>query len=709
MNTTYRAMENKPNQSQFQHPSPVKMGKPGQSHVASLLSLVGISRLRILAIILLAVISAANRGYCAEIEFFVSPQGNDVHPGTKALPFKTFEAARDAVRRSDRSRQRVVWLRGGVYELDKPFTLTAEDSGSPGRPVVYRAWPGEKVRIVGGKQVTGFKPVSDPAILRRLVPEARSRILQVDLKAAGIEDYGTAKGGGLEFFFDDKPMTPARWPNEGFVKITGLVEPDTVNVRGTKGSKTGKFMYAGDRAKRWAEENDAWVHGYWFWDWSDERHKVESIDTEKRIISVVPPYHRYGYRVGQWFYAMNILAELDTPGEWYLDRKTGILYFWPPSPVEEGHPAVSVTDTLVSLSDVSNVTIRGMTLEACRGTAVVMNNCANTQITGCVLRNLGSRAVRVEGGKNNSVIACDIYATGAGGISLRGGNRPSLTPGGHLAENNHIHHYGRWTRMYTPAISINGVGNRASHNLIHDAPHMAISFGGNDHVIEFNDIHNVCLESNDAGAIYAGRDWTMRGTVIRHNYLHEITGFDGRGCVGVYLDDMFCGTRIYGNVFYRVTRAAFIGGGRDCFVENNIFVDCRPALHIDARAMGWAGYHVGTTMTQRLKAMPYKSELWRKRYPRLVTILEDEPAAPKGNVVARNVCSGGKWDEVYNDARSYITFSDNCVTEPPLFEGTPPQTFELSDDSPAYKVGFEPIPFERIGLFEDEHRTQLVP
>lgn len=657
-------------------------------------------------IILLAAISAANRGQCAEIEFFVSPHGNDVDPGTRAQPLKTIEAAREALRKADPNQERTVWLRAGLYELDKPLVLTAEDSGSTGKPVVYRGWPGEQVRITGGKQTASWRPVTDKAILRRLVPQARGRVLQADLKAIGIEDYGPVKGGGLELFFDDKSMMPARWPNEGFVRIVDLVEPNTVDVRGTRGSKTGKFMYEGDRPTRWTEEDDVWIHGYWFWDWSDERHKVDSIDTEKRIISVAPPYHRYGYRRGQWFYVMNVLAELDSAGEWYLDRETGILYFWPPAPIEKGNPVVSISDTLISLNDVSDVTIRGVILEACRDTAVVMENCTNTRIAGCVLRNTGSQAVRIAGGSNNSVLSCDIYGTGGGGVSLQGGERKSLTTGGHLAENNHIYHYGRWTRMYTPAISISGVGNRASHNLIHDAPHMAIGFSGNDHIIEFNEIHNVCLESNDAGAIYAGRDWTMRGTLIRHNYLHDITGLEGRGCVGVYLDDMFCGTRIDGNIFYRVTRAAFIGGGRDCLVENNIFVDCRPALHIDARAMGWAGYHVDTTMTQRLKAMPYKSELWRKRYPGLANILADEPAAPKGNVVARNICSGGKWDGVDGAARSYITFSDNYLSDDPLFKGTPPQTFELRDDSPAYNVGFEPIPVDRIGLFRDAYRTQ---
>ena len=668
---------------------------------------VQISRKRTLAAVVLAGLSAAACCRCGAAEFFVSPHGNDGQPGTRSQPFRTLEAARDAVRGSDRSEETVVWLRAGAYERSRPFELVAVDSGRPGRPVTYRACLGEEVRIVGGRQISDWQPVTDEAILQRLVAEARGKVLLADLKAAGIRDYGQVKGGGLELFFEDQPMMLARWPNDGFVTITGLVEPGTVNVRGTKGSKTGKFMYEGDRPKRWLRENDVWVHGYWFWDWSDERQKVESIDVGGRVISVTPPYHRYGYRVGQWFYGLNILAELDMPGEWYLDRERGILYFWPPTPIERGRAVVSVSDVLTTLTGVEHVTFQGIIFEGARGTAVVMKDCKHAKIAGCVLRNTGNRAIQIDGGRENRVVGCDIYGTGGGGIHLRGGERTSLTPGEHSADNNHIHHYGRWNRMYTPAISVGGAGNRVTHNLIHDAPHMAISFGGNDHLIEFNEIHDVCLESNDAGAIYAGRDWTMRGTAIRHNYLHDITGFRGRGCVGVYLDDMFCGTRIYGNVFYRVTRAAFIGGGRDCTVENNIFVDCRPSLHIDARAMGWAGYHVDTTMTERLKAMPYTSQFWRDRYPELVRILQEEPAAPRGNVIARNISWGGRWDEVTSDARPYITFSDNCVDEDPLFEDVPPKTFRLRDDSPAYEVGFKAVPFEKIGLYQSEYRMSL--
>ena len=660
------------------------------------------------AIVLIS-ISTATLGLCAETELFVSPNGDDANPGTIAQPFRSLERARNAVRKLKHDQKTRVWLRGGVYQREKPFELTEADSGSERAPIVYQGFPDEEVRIVGGKAVTGWKAVSDAAVLTRLSPETRDQVVQTDLSTLGITDYGQVKNGGLELFFKDQPMTLARWPNEGFIKIAGLVEPDTVNVRGTKGSKTGRFMYDGDRPKRWIGEKDAWVHGYWFWDWSDERHPIASIDAEKRIISVKPPYHGYGYRDGQWFYGLNILAELDQPGDWHIDRDTGILTFWPPSGIGQGDAVVSVIPTLLTLKNVSHVTFRDLTFEACRGTAVIIQGGSWNRLADCTLRNLGGYAVRISRATESGVFGCEIHGTGDGGIALNGGDRRTLTSAHLYAENNHIHHYGRWNRMYKAGIHLGGVGNRAIHNLIHHAPHMAIGFSGNDHLIEFNEIHEVCLESNDAGAIYAGRDWTMRGTVIRHNYLHDISGFKGHGCVGVYLDDLFSGTKITGNVFYRVTRAAFIGGGRDCIVENNIFVDCPQALHVDARGLGWAASSVDTTMKTRLKAMPYTTEPWHTRYPKLVHILDGDPAAPKGNLIIRNIFVGETWNNIHEQARTYILLKDNLVDKDPLFLAKPPESFLLCRDSPAYELGFKPIPFDKIGLHRETSQKKPAP
>ena len=672
----------------------------------------------VIAVLLIASCAAA-RG--DGLRLHVATNGDDSWSGRLAAPnrartdgpFATLERARDEVRvlksAGAPAGGATVLLRRGTYYLNQPFRLEAADSGTENAPVVYRSYPREKVRLSGGKVVTGFKPVTDPAILGRLDEAARGQVLQADLRAMGFTDYGEVQGGGLELFFQDRPMMVARWPNEGFTHIVDVVGGEPYDIRGTVGDRIGKFTYEGDRPKRWVGEKNAWLHGYWFWDWSDQRHKVESVDTERRVISVVPPYHGYGYRKGQWFYAFNILAELDSPGEWYLDRESAILYFWPPAAVEQGAAVVSMLPTLVTLEGTSHVTIRGLTLEATRGTALTIAGGTRNRIAGCTIRNLGGYAVSIVDGTENGVIGCDIYETGDGGISLVGGDRKTLTPAKHYAENNHIHHYGRWNRMYRPAIALRGVGNRAAHNLIHDAPHEGIDFSGNDHVMEFNEIHHVCTESNDAGAIYCGRDWSMRGTEVRYNFLHHISGFQDRGCVGVYLDDMLCGIKIYGNVFYRVTRAAFIGGGRDNIVENNIFVDCDPALHIDARALGWASYIVPTTMKDNLLAMPYKQPLWSDRYPALVNILEDEPAAPKGNLVARNIFWGGKWDWIEEAARPLTKFEDNMINEDPLFVDLARMNFQLRDDSPAYKQGFKRIPVEKIGLYEHELRASPPP
>ena len=643
----------------------------------------------------------------ADNTLYVAPTGNDAWSGRRpdpagdGGPFASLERARDEIRGMAKETLPAggvtVEIAGGLYPRKEPFSLSAEDSGTEGKPVTYRARAGQTARLLGGQVLEGFEPVKDPAIIAQLAPEARGQVVQIDLRARGIQEFGEPSGNGLELFFDDEPMTLSRWPNQGFVKIAGLVGGDPVDVRGTIGDRIGKFHYSEDRPQRWIAEKDPWVHGYWFWDWSDQRQRVESIDPEQRVIAVAPPYHNYGYRVGQWYYAYNLLSELDYPGEWYLDRETGILYFWPPRPIGTAETSVSVAETLVQMEGVEHVTLSGLVLEVARGTAATMADSSHVRLQDCTFKNLGGWAVQASGGREVSVKGCDIYQTGGGGISLTGGDRERLEPAGHVAEDNHIHHYGRWNRMYQPALSISGVGHRVAHNLIHDAPHMAVFFSGNDHAIEFNEIHHVCTESNDAGAIYSGRDWTWRGTVIRHNLLYEITGFEGRGCVGVYLDDMLSGTLIYGNLFYRVTRAAFIGGGRDCRVENNLFVDCEPALHVDARAMNWAADQVDTTMKERLDAMPFREPYWVAKYPELLTLWDDEPAAPRNNLIRLNVCQGGTWDGIRDEARPYVALADNLVAADVGLVGQPPQDFRLQEDSPAFALGFKRIPVEKIG------------
>ena len=232
---------------------------------------------------MLLLLLAAGIGACtaqSSNRLFVSSDGSNDNPGTKAHPLASLEGARDAIRRRRaaeglRDGGMTVLLRGGTYFLAKTFELTAEDSGTVDAQIVYRACPVEQVRLSGGREVRGFVRVTDDAILTQLSPEARSHVLQANLRAQGITDLGELKSTGfgrsgtpaLELFFQDQPMRLARWPNGGFTHITDVTNERPRIARGKKASYVGKFMYEGRLPARWINEKDPWVHGYWYQDW----------------------------------------------------------------------------------------------------------------------------------------------------------------------------------------------------------------------------------------------------------------------------------------------------------------------------------------------------------------------------------------------------------------------------------------------------------
>ena len=685
-----------------------------------------------------------------QADFFVSPTGVDTNPGTKAKPFASLETARDAVRRLKAQGKLprggvTVWLRGGDYPRTNALELSAEDSGTPNAPIVWRAWKNETVRLLGGRKLNGFEPITDAAMLAHLDEKAKGKVVQLNLRSLGITNFGEMKSRGFgrpvavahcELFFGGKPMTLARWPNEGeFTQIAGYPATQRDEHGGQLGALTNGFTYPGDRPRRWQDTSDLWAHGYWAYDWANSYEKVASLNVELRLVKTAPPYGHYGFRKDQRVYFLNVLEELDQPGEWFLDRKAGVLYFWPPVDVESLNRSTveparlhsrfndstvqRFNETLLSLLDqpflkltgVSNVTFRGLILEATRATAVEIHRGGSNRVSACLFRNIGNSSVVVEGGFGHGVIACDFENIGDGGVSLTGGDRQTLTPGGHFVENCHFQHLGRWSKCYVPAIHLQGVGLRASHNLIHDHPHCAILFWGNDHLMEFNEIHHIALETGDVGAIYTGRDWTFRGNRIRHNFIHH-TGGVGMGSMGVYMDDCVSGTEVFGNIFYKVHWAMFIGGGRDHRVENNLFVDCDPAVRMDGRGLDkspvWFNM-VYDTMRKRLAEVP--QPLYRERYPAINALdryyATTNGVPPEGNIIARNVCVG-KWLEAgWHAKTNIVTLRDNYVGLDAGVVSAEKMDFRIRKDSPVWQTGFQWIPVEQIGLRDDELRREL--
>ena len=667
--------------------------------------------------------AAAAAEPAAVAELYVSPAGQDTNPGTADKPFATLERARDAVRKLRSADGKplggiTIWLRAGDYLRTAALELSAADSGTAEAPVVWRTWQDETVRLLGGRTLSGFRPVTDPAVLNRLQEKARGAVRQIDLRALGIHEYGAMKSRGFsrpttpahcELFCDGKPMTLARWPNEGeWSQIAGF--PETQAQNDGHGGKIGRledgFSFAGDRPLGWKDTSDLWVHGYWAWDWANSYERVAALDREPRLIKTAPPHGLYGFRKGQRFYFLNVLEELDQPGEWFLDRASGVLYFWPPNGSGESSSVAAtlslLDQPLLRLSGAAHVTFQGLTLEATRADAVVIQGGAGNRIRGCTIRNIGNWAVRIEGGTGHGVMDCDVFDTGDGGVSLSGGDRQTLAPGGHFVDNCHFARQGRWSKCYVPAVLMSGVGHRAAHNLIHDHPHCAILFGGNEHLIEFNEIHHIALETGDVGAIYTGRDWTFRGNRIRHNFIHH-TGGVGMGSMGVYMDDCVSGTEVFGNVFYKVHWAMFIGGGRDHRVENNLFVDCDPAVRMDGRGLDrspvWSNM-VFDTMKKSLAAVP--QELYRQRYPAIANLdryyEKTDGVPPENNVVARNVCVGKWLDAGWHANQDMLKLEQNYVGPDPGFAAPDKMDFRIKADSPVWATGFQAIPWDQIGL-----------
>ena len=675
--------------------------------------------------------------------FFVAADGSDANPGTRRKPFATLERARDEIRKlrtgKTGSSPIVVHVRGGDHLRTRAFELAVEDSGTAAAPVIWRAYKDERVRLLGGRTLCGFQPVTDPSVLARLDERARSHVVQLNLFAVGITNCGGMISRGYsrpisvahsELFFDHRPMTLARWPNAGdFTKIAAYPSASKVDEGngGQLGGLLAGFNYSGDRPRRWQDTNDLWVHGYWSYDWANSYEKIAALDLEQRLVKTAPPHGIFGFREGQRFYFLNVLEELDQPGEWFLDRQTGLLYFWPPAAGKAREILVSLLDQpLLKLTGASNVTFRGFIFEATRANAVEIRGGTSNRIAGCVLRNIGNAAVIIEGGTGHGVAGCDIFDTGDGGVVMEGGDRQTLTPGAHFVENCHFQRQGRWSKCYVPAIRMTGVGLRASHNLIHDLPHCAILFLGNDHLVEFNEIHHIALETGDVGAIYTGRDYTYRGNRVRHNYFHH-TGGVGLGSMGVYMDDCVSGTEVFGNVFYKVHWAMFIGGGRDHRVENNLFVDFDPALRMDGRGLDpspqWRGM-VDDFMRKSLAAVPLV--LYRARYPAMKsldtcygppegTALTGEAfkgVPPENNALVRNVCAG-KWLETGWHATPGMLRLENNLTDAASSlakqpdDRSPATDFDLKKDSPAWALGFQRIPVERIGLVKDDLRQGL--
>jgi hypothetical protein len=577
---------------------------------------------------------------------FIATSGDDTNPGTQAQPFATFEGARDAVRAlAKRSKKAItVSVREGTYYLREPLVFGPEDSGSSAAPITYVACPHGSVTISGGRRLDcRWRPFRDGMMMCELL------------------DVESGELSFTQVFVNGKRQIRARYPNydpsepgvSGYIQAAGRLPDDlrdpcpgpNDDMAFSSGAARGVlFDPATFTKKSWDSPKDAVIHIYQSGYWGNLQWRVKALDYDSNIIWFGHGGQQMGAKwfskpcdVNQWsrFYVENVLEELDAPGEWYLDRREGVLYYLPPEHLDLENATVEVPVLQQAVrflgtqdEPVHDVTFSGFRFAHTastfleeysvpslsdwaihRGGTVFLQGAHDCRIENCWFDAVGGNGVFVNNHNRGIVITgCKFTEAGdsavcfVGSLELTNGTQRSF-PYECQATNNLTHDCGVFGKQIAGVYISRAKRITAGHNLMYNMPRAGICIGDGTwggHVIEYNHIHDTCRETGDHGPFNAwGRDkyWclvqshteylndrshyagevlidAMEPVIVRHNFFEEKAGW------GLDLDDGASNYDIYNNLCVGVSMKLREGAYRTIY--NNIWVNGAnsPCFHV---------------------------------------------------------------------------------------------------------------------------------
>ncbi|MCP4643761.1 MAG: hypothetical protein GY851_25170 [bacterium] len=481
----------------------------------------------------------------------------------------------------------------------------------------------------------------------------------------------------------------------------------------------------------WTDWTGAEMHIFPAWGWVNTILAVEGVDRDESAFRVTSPQD---IRPGNRFYVEGVREALDAPGEWYLDQRAGALTYWPDAP---GFPEVDVVaplmDRLFELRGdpeaerfVEHVRFEDLmfmdtdyhklneTYSPADAT-VIFAGAAHCVVEQCEFKQLSGYAVRLEQrSHDNEVVGCAMTELGQGGVLMVGDADTQAHD--NLVAANAITDCGAIYKHVAGVYITTGSDNRILNNRIHRMPRYAISLKSynedaysHGNVVEFNEIIDTNLETNDTGAIETlGRDRVDSGNVIRHNLIRNVVGMktSPEGEIlsphftwGIYLDDYSSGTLVEGNIVDGTVIGGFcIHGGKNNRIENNIFLN---ASEQQLRLQPRDDFMAGNTFLHNIVAYhEAESTLW---YAYSGTWRPDRLSACDNNLYW---CYGdldiATTDQAITAEGSYQQWREagldtHSIVADPLFESPTLDHFALKPESPALKLGHKPIPEDRIG------------
>ncbi|AUP77572.1 LamG-like jellyroll fold domain-containing protein [Flavivirga eckloniae] len=722
------------------------------------------NRIRHISLFLLVFLFAFKNGLTQE--FFIATNGSDSNSGTKSAPFATLEKARSAIRDLKTQNGGVlpesvtVWMRAGTYFRSNNFVIGTEDSGEVNKSISYRAYLNEgvpeQVIISGGVPflVSSANIVTDNIWLNRFHPEARGKIWVInDLPTEVVETIINNHPSDSKINLFGKPYKIASWPNLGFVhmdKSKGIEKGVAWHSVVRDGPKPewsienpigGEFQSIEPLSNlaeaEFLRTKKMTVAGHLGPDWHKEFRTVASIDGQRIKLA---DYTTYGINSGasvpRRFKILNVLCELDSPGEYYFDIDSQSLFLYPHEEIANNEEIlVGQTDKLFHLNSASNIVIRDLVFSNGRN-AVYIEGGDHNQVAGCTFKFNARYGVVITPKNNvsfnNGVVGCD-FVDNLNAVNLEGGY---VTPNNIVVANNYLLNSHIYQKELTEAgsrcIRLRGAGNHVANNLIHNISGQAIIWSGNDQLIEKNEIYSVQITEGDGGAIYTGADWSSWGNTIRYNFLHHLM------CVpqlhpkgGIYLDDRDMGDNTYGNVFYKAAhRAILLNGGAGQEANENLFIEGYWGIYnnnIGSEDMYQKSilYENGSLargdkmdyiyrLEQIVGVEGWNNPFWATKYPLMRTIINQRKdrywpleVTVENNCFFNNVENtwfGGE-NVAMDQVPQYISYSNNNkLSSLDVFEQPSVLNFNFKNGENC--SGFN-IPFDDIGLYLDEYRRDM--
>ncbi|MCX6901104.1 MAG: right-handed parallel beta-helix repeat-containing protein [Verrucomicrobia bacterium] len=657
--------------------------------------------------------------------FYVATDGNDQWSGKLAAPnkeksdgpFATIARARDATRgqRSEVRGQKSVVVRGGTYRLMETLTFGPEDSD-----VVYAAAPGERPVFSGGRVITGWKKGEGK------------------LWTAQIADVAAGKWYFHQLFVNGRRATRARTPNDGYLRTDGPLIPLVRDRKKWTPEMKAGFKFKEGDLKRWGNLDD--VNIVAFHAWTASWHHIAALDEQAHTVRFVQPS---GWPMSYWekeqrYYVENFREALDSPGEWHLDRKTGVLSYWP-RPGEDMRKAEVVAPALMTLVRFAGDPDKGKFVRGVRlvglsfqhgdweiprdkpadgqaavtflDAAISANGALDCVLERCEIAHVGQYGINfARGCRGNRIEQCHIHDLGAGGVRLgeyaRGGDLPTAEPvrtRGNVVRNCFIHDGGH---VFHAGIGVwigQSADNLVSHNEICDFYYSGMSIGwtwgygpheGRGNVAEFNHIHHIGKGVlSDMGGIYTLG--TQPGSVLRNNVIHDVLSYSYGGW-GLYTDEGSTDIVLENNVVYLIKTGGFHQHyGKENIVRNNIFALAAEPQIIRSRQEEHCSFKFEGNIVYQDKGPLLGGNWGNKNYQMDRNVYWRAGGEP--------TFAGAMLDEWRQDTAQ----DKSSIIADPKFVSVAKRDFRLRPDSPALKLGFKPIDTSTVGLVGDKSWVAL--